>query len=481
MRQKRDMKKGKNSNYGNKKPANNDKKTAKNKKPMKRSDKLMALCCILLGVVCAILLINWLSNDGGNTGDTPIVVYSPTEESITKIEWTYNKNTYAFDRSGEQWTYAADAAFPADSVAFSKLLKALGNVTATKSFKGQSDLAEYGLAEPVCTVKVTADGQETTLSFGTASPNDENLYYLSTGGKNVYMITPTLLQTFCMDLNGVMDHEDLPDFSKMEKLTIKTSNHELELQHIPNSGYTYSDLYSWFHGKDPMDPDMMSELISQFREMSWKSFATYTADEAQLKTYGLDKPHATFTVTLPDSTFVIDVGEADGNYYVRAAGSKLVYHADKAAVNYVCAASAEGMRPDEVIYLDWSPVTKFDLTIDGTLYSVKRNIVPQTTSSGGSYVTIEYDMNGTAIQGGFVLDAIDAMTSNDFVQTGMKKGKELVALTVYRNAEHGGDVTLSIYEYSSDLCIVTLNGEDTVLVTIDTVDVFRDTALSYLS
>ena len=168
---------------------------------MKRGKKLIALLAalvILTGAALAATLLNPERQEG-----------SGQEEE-----------TLSFLCDGGQWSYADDAAFPLDSSYLEDMVKALGDVTASKSISEPEDLAQYGLEEPTCTVTVST-GEDRELRIGDATSLD-GLRYCSTGDGNVYLVDSALLDAFSYGLSDLVQMETIPDMDSTDSFTVSS-------------------------------------------------------------------------------------------------------------------------------------------------------------------------------------------------------------------------------------------------------------------
>ena len=111
----------------------------------------------------------------------------------------------------------------------------------------------------------------------------------------------------------------------------------------------------------------------------------------------------------------------------------------------VAAAGYDTLRPDEVLALNWDTVERIDFTIDDSVYTAVKN---------GDTWTI----NDTEVEFGDVQDAIDGLTVNTFNDETADRKQE-IAFTVHLDSEAFPEVSVAVYQYDGENCLVQLDGE----------------------
>ena len=116
----------------------------------------------------------------------------------------------------------------------------------------------------------------------------------------------------------------------------------------------------------------------------------------------------------------------------------------------VAAAGYDTLRPDEVLALNWDTVESIDFTIDDTVYTAVK--------SGDTWT-----INDTEVEFGDVQDAIDGLTVNTFNDETADRKQE-IAFTVHLDSEAFPEVSVAVYQYDGENCLVQLDGETLGLV-----------------
>lgn len=123
---------------------------------MKRQNKLLLLTLALVLVGgAALAAVKFIPDE--TVEEAPVyTVCTVDTENLQSLGWSYDGESLSFSREGSAWVYDGDADFPLEQSRISAMLSAISEVTATKVIEGVSELADYGLDEPVCSI--TADG-----------------------------------------------------------------------------------------------------------------------------------------------------------------------------------------------------------------------------------------------------------------------------------------------------------------------------------
>ena len=448
---------------------------------MKRGKKLLLLLAalaVVTGGAAAALKLNSQDEDA----DTSYSVFTLDTSGVTELKCTYKGETAALNYSGGKWSCQDDASFPVNQDLAKTMVSTLADIKAVKTISSPEDLSEYGLDEPVCDIAVTADaaheiklGSETSLG---------GQYYISTGDGNVYIVSDSTLEdTFSKGLYDVIQEESLPDMSDVTDFSVKTASGTLSLIHKTDSGYAYSDNYEWFirngSGYTALDTSAAQSLAEQVTGLVWTKCVDYKAGD-RLAAYGLDEPAATVTVGYTDSngaaaSFVLEIGgSTDSGNYARIADSGMIYLIDSAAADAVTSAAVSSLLPDEIISMDWSAVTGFDVSTGGKTYTVDitRGAESTTYKIGGETA------DSTAVEA--VTGELDSLTAAGSTDTAVT-GAASLSFTFRQDSTGFPKVTLDFYKLADGTYAAALNGKTEHVVSgsdYDTLAALVKTAVS---
>ena len=111
--------------------------------------------------------------------------------------------------------------------------------------------------------------------------------------------------------------------------------------------------------------------------------------------------------------------------------------------NDIVATTADPLRPDEALKLDWDSVTSIDFTLDDTTYTI--------THKGSKYT-----LDGEEVDFDDIKSAVDGLDIAEY-NTETSDKKQEIALTVHLDNTDYPTLTLCAYQYDGENCLVTLN------------------------
>lgn len=118
------------------------------------------------------------------------------------------------------------------------------------------------------------------------------------------------------------------------------------------------------------------------------------------------------------------------------------------------AASYNDLRHQEVLTADFSDITGFDVTLEGTLYQI-------TSTGEGDDKVFAYDeeeMETSDLQ-----SALENLIASGFTDEEPTE-KEEISLTVYLDNENYPEVQIQLYRYDGEQCLAVVDGEPVSLV-----------------
>lgn len=235
------------------------------------------------------------------------------------LSWTYGENEIVFDISGDSWVYPGDETYIISNLYKSDILEQLTALKSQKVIAQPGDLADYGLAQPICTV--TADEQ--TLLFGDATAVGGHRY-VSIGDGKVYLVSDSALYPFRHSLEKMMEIPSLPELDTVTALTITTEAETLALTCDADGNWLLYD------GQEPVNvaEGVGESLTSYLKKLRLTDCADI--DLQQIEAYGLDVPCATYHISYSDETaegtLILMIGDAcDDGVYVTMEGANRVY------------------------------------------------------------------------------------------------------------------------------------------------------------
>ena len=319
---------------------------------MSRGKKLLLLLGVLVLLAAAVIAIGRLSPEEEDEaalegGSTPI--FSVDADNVTALAWTYEGENISFTRTDSGWVYDGDAAFPVDTSYLTSMLNTLGQVRANKTIPDVDDLSQYGLAEPVCSVTVTADGEHTLLFGNETGMGGEA--YCSVGDGSVYLVDTYVPGYFSYGLLDVVKKEELPLAGHVTGFCVEAEGKTLtvEFEEDGEGGGTWRAE----EGAEALGAEKVNNFILLLTGLTGGACASYNADGEALGEYGLSSASAGKIVlswtdeneTARSVHLTLGAG-ADGGSYVCLDGSGMVYEVDSTTFGTIIHTTYEDLLPD---------------------------------------------------------------------------------------------------------------------------------------
>lgn len=418
---------------------------------MKRQKQLGLLLGVLAALVAVIAVVTGVEKHIDSISTVDEEILAADADALTQISWTYDGTTLTFTQTDGVWSDADDADFPIDQDVMAEFLAHFSSVHASFIIQDVEDFSQYGLSDPSYTITLTTADGETVIELGDYSTMDSKRY-LTLGDGTVYLIDDDLAEYLSTDRDDFMRTDTVPDYDTLDGI-VATGETALTVEYLPDETLTYTAEYDYYLNENgsykALSTDKVENLISTLAGLDRTNYVTYTASDTTLSEYGLDAPALTFTVTSTldeeQTTFSLAFAQtSDENCYMRMDDSPIIYQIDAEDYETILATGYDTLRPDEVLALDWDTVTSVDFTIDGTTYTV----------AYGDTCTID----GEEVEFADVADAIDALSVNEFNDETTDKKQE-ITFTVHLDNDDYPTLTVAIYQYDGDNCLVTLDGE----------------------
>ena len=320
---------------------------------MNRGKKLLLLLGVLVFLIAAAVAVGRLSpekEDEAAIEDSSEVIFAMDADSVTALAWTYEGETVSFSRGGSGWTYDGDAAFPADSSYLTAMLSTLAEVRANKTIPDVSDLSQYGLIEPVCSVTVTADGEGTPLLFGSETGMGGEVY-CDLGDGNVYLVDSYVPGYFSYGLLDVVKKEELPLPGYVTGFRVDAEGETLTADRVEDA----EGRIGWISQEKSMtlDTEKVNNFILLLTGLTGGRCVSYNAGAEALDEYGLSSASAGKIVlswtdgeAAQKTSLTIGAG-IDGGSYAALDGSNMVYAVDAETFGNIIHTAWEDLLPDD--------------------------------------------------------------------------------------------------------------------------------------
>lgn len=437
---------------------------------MNRSKKLIALLGVLaVASIAAFAAIRWEEHQEDIQNTDTVILEVPTE-SVQSLSWEYQSDTLSFHRDGT-WIYDGDEAFPVDDEKVDGLLEQFQSFGAAFIIEDVEDYGQYGLDDPVCTIKLGADSRSYEIRLGDYSKMDFQRY-VDIGDGNVYLVKHDPLDDFDAGLSDVIRHDEIPAFGQVGKIQFSgTVDYSVSYEENGGNSYRSSDVYYTSNGENqvPLDTTRVTSYLNELGSLSLTNYVTYNATDKELQSYGLDQPELRISVDYQDEndtaqTFVLslsrDSAEQDGSEdgtitaYARVGGSPIVYQISSSNYTSLMAASYDDLRHRETLPAGFADISQLDISLDGQTYTLASE--KKDDARTFSYRDEELDMTG-------LQSALEGLSADSFTDEAPSQKQE-IGLTVHLDRDGNPAVQIGLYRYDGTYCLAVVDGTPVSLV-----------------
>ncbi|MBS7008856.1 DUF4340 domain-containing protein [Anaerostipes sp.] len=246
-------------------------------------------------------------------------------KSVTSISYS-NGQDLSFIKKNGIWYYKKDREYPLEQSYIASLASQFQKIKAVRKLENGDSLKDYGLENPVYTVKVKdTSGTETTYYIGNASGD---YYYLTLDDKSeIYTVSADLLSNLSYSLQDMMKTDTFPSLSSGNLKKVVVTDKDKKKIYTPKS-------------KNDMD-----SIAGGLGVFTFGDCQNYSVKDDELSKYGLDsKSRISVDITYKNTDtkktkhLTLYIGSRDKdkeNYYVQLKGSKMVYLSDADVVKNI--------------------------------------------------------------------------------------------------------------------------------------------------
>lgn len=238
-------------------------------------------------------------------------------DDIDGIVITSNEDKIELRRHSNEWDLESPVKDRADQNQITELMTdcEMLDKTATITNKDKKKLKEYGVAKSNLRLKLIGKNAPPELLFGKDAAVEGKEYVGFDGANSVYVVGSQLRALIARKADDFRDHRlSSLDLTKIDKIALKTSAGEIELSKDKDHWQLDKPL------KARADDTKVSDLLANVLNM--QIFAFVPEKGANLNSFGLSEPLATFTVSsiAEDQPVKLDIGTHDeqgGHTYAR--------------------------------------------------------------------------------------------------------------------------------------------------------------------
>lgn len=426
---------------------------------MKRKKTVLILLLVLVMMVGAVVGLKTYNKNQDvikNSGET---IIDFDVDDVSHIDWTYSSSQgHSFTKTDGEWHYDGDEDFPVNSQVLEDLISELSSYSADFVIEEPEKLSDYGLSKTNYIVNIEfTDGTSLKVSFGGYSSMDSERYFTIGDGK-VYLALIDVMNDFYIGKDEFALEDEIPDMKQTLSFTI-TGDNNINIVYENESGYAYSDEFEYFvksgNSYKAIDTDLAEDLISIVADLNLSSFETYTANTDDLSKWYLKNPGLTVSAVYENEdgdqeSFVLLLGSNGSKAYARIENSVFVYPFAEADYEELLNATYDSLRPQNLENIDWSLVSKIQVSVDSSVYDIE--------VSHDKKDNISYKYNETEASFDGIVSSLDSIKITEFDNESSFKKKEL-GFVIYQDNDSYPQLTIDFYRIDGDYCMAFFMGQ----------------------
>lgn len=463
---------------------------------MKRGKKIG----ILSGMLCCISLaafgVSRYEQRKEQIKNSDEIILEVAGDEVKTLSWECSTGSFAFHRDENgAWLYDTDEAFPVNEEKIGELLEQFREFGVSFIIEEVEDWEQYGLDEPVCTIRLETDGESYEILLGGYSSMDSERY-VSIGDGSAYLVKNDPLESFEIEISDLIRHDEIPKLKNVTQLQFSGETSErIFYEEDSTSSYYAGDVYFMEQGDHsrPLDTGRVNDYLNTIKNLNLKDYVNYDAAKEDLAQYGLDAPVLSLSldyVTVEEGTeeekeetFILNIGrdpaeqgkrgteEAEGEKteeaetgaeaaaeavtaFARIGESKIIYRITSEQYSKLMDMTYDSLRHQEIFWADFSDIYQLDIKLEGETYTITAETEEEKRT--WYYQGEELEMAG-------LRSAVRGLKTNTFTDETPTQ-KEEIALTVYLEDENYPEVRIQLYRYDGKDCIAVVDGEPIALV-----------------
>jgi hypothetical protein len=397
----------------------------------------LALIVVLAGLGAYIYFVVNKQPDTASTSKQEKVFAGVQSDKIDEVKVSSSAgDATTVKKENGAWQIVQPAAAKADDNEVNGITSALSSVEVVRVVdENPSNLNDYGLSNPRIEVdfKSTGDKDFKKLLIGEKSPTGADLFAKRSGEKKVFLIPAFQESTF-----------DKKTFDLRDKTLIKFDRDKVDAVDVVADGKTLDfakDGGDWKLTKPvaaKADFGSVEGLIGKVQTAQMKSIASPDPSPADMKKYGLDKPHATIELGAGSSKATLLIGDKadDNTVYARDASKPAVVTIDKSLADDL-SKGADDYRVKDLFQFRAYNANHVEIT-RGDQKIVLDRVKGQGDNAQDKWHRASpaaADLDRDKVDG--VLAKLANMRATSFVQSSAKTGLDKAAMTVYVKFDDG--------------------------------------------
>jgi hypothetical protein len=420
---------------------------------------------------------------------------------LTKGE---EKLSFALNSSATEWNWSEDAEVPLDNMVFAEIVTAFNEAKSNYKLEGvtEAQLADYGLDEPSYRVKFTnSDASFKEYLIGAVN-SFNSLYYFCDAADTatVYMVPSTFVSSLGLGIYDFVLIETPPAFTEGKLIDVNYmngSNYHTFRYYASGNSADYTDKYDWYveHGSlemssippaRPLDTGVADTLVSLVTGMNFEECV------------GLDRSDEKFGFS-DASKIVIRYNAAEGESEVLTENSYTVYlgaqtedggiyaYTDNSKLVYILGSSDEWSALLSSEYAELMPkelwLPNYELIDSLTFKTAASSITVNVKSTDGkvSYSSDKSDDTDAINALVSALDALKATSNIAYFEDDAAAVEKNEIFSVIIGLKDKSALEMKITRFSMNYCLVSFNGREDQLLTLEDAQKFADTVSAFFA
>ena len=430
---------------------------------MKRSMKMAVLLVVLAAFAGGYAAVTcWPSSSTTVTEEEgQFALYEGDADSLAALEWTDGGTAWRFEKRDGEWQKAGEPDFPVNQAVLDTLAEKAASLTATRALSDVTSPADYGLAEPVFTLTLTAaDGAQTTLTLGDTTPFEDGYYVGVSGTETIYTVKEDFSGSFDLTVSELAQMKEIPQVERYARVTVSGA--------VDAAYDAQTDTWVDAETGEPLDTEAVESLATDIKALSWSALVTANATDEELANWQLDDLTAT-SAELHDEDgnpvlcFMLGGTNEDGDVYARLPDSRMVYLFMAEDVGDILAASADTLWRKQPVTLAYEALAEAVFTFDGGSVTV----APPQAGEGEESAEEADGAEATEDLGESLWTALTALTGTARIEA-QPDGEALLSVAI--TDMDGAHRQVGFYAYDVDSYLVPVTDSHAMLVPADSVD-----------
>ena len=176
----------------------------------KQRKQFVLLLIVLVLLVGGYLALNAYNEKKANEVPVDETVYLTRLESdsIIRLDYTYEGESYVFVKEEDTWKYEEDASLNLNQNRLNTMASRLVAIKIQKQIDNVTDLSQYGLEEPEKTITFATASESYTILVGDYNKVENGCYICEPEGTTVYFVPNIVKSAFNTHLEELIEEEE---------------------------------------------------------------------------------------------------------------------------------------------------------------------------------------------------------------------------------------------------------------------------------